>query len=232
MRVGTVFSVASQSSMNDIFKPVWNKDTVSFKHKQKSWFAEADGSISTKVFPPNVQLPTACIFSVTTDDQDHICIQSTMYNTYIQVSSGNNYLVLGNSPTPFQVCIKAALRAPNNKFLDVNPHSLCIQPSSYRLVDESSMHFIQVEKLNGICSISSLVNQRKLFWTVNANGDATPSSNVCGPAHQFTLHFPRPKYITIQNSQHCFASPSSQNTIQFTQTPSQFELLPYLKSPK
>ena len=94
------------------------------------------------------------------------------------------------------------------------------------------MHFVQVEKLGGMCSIISIINNQKLYWSMNSSGELSASKNECGPYEIFTLHFPLPRFITIQSHKHTFASYElNSETIRFVNLPYNFELLPYLKKP-
>lgn len=107
LRIHSKFCIQSQTAMYDIFKPVWNGATVSFKHKSRNWFAEENGNISLRLIPPENPLPKPCIFSINTDDNDQIFIKSECYNTFIRVAP-DNLLRLEKAPSPFQVCLKVS----------------------------------------------------------------------------------------------------------------------------
>lgn len=89
----------------DIFKPTWRDNFVSFKHRQKAWWVEDNGTISTKILP-NLD-SDRCLFQIENNTDDNILIRSKAFGKYICISS-DNVLTLSDKPTPFKICTKVS----------------------------------------------------------------------------------------------------------------------------
>ena len=88
LRVTAPFGCVSKNS-DDTFKPAWKNGAVAFRHKQKIWWAQADGYITTKPIPDS-GIPNACYFTVDTDEKDRIRLRSKAFGTYVSVIAPSN----------------------------------------------------------------------------------------------------------------------------------------------
>lgn len=98
-----------------------------------------------------------------------------------------------------------------------------------RIPPGPSLHLLQVEKLNGICSFTCVNKQSSFFWSAT-QGKITASSSSCGPNEFFRVRFSKPKFITIGH-RNLFVSPNEELTdIELSDSSAEckeFEFLPF-----
>ena len=86
---------------------------------------------------------------------------------------------------------------------------------------------VQVEQLNGICSLSSLVQQKRWYWASRSPTVSLEEVAELNETHEFRVHFLRGRFVSVRNQLGKFAEVSPQ--LEFVASSAEeLELLPYV----